>query len=107
MGRNAEKPPLPAPIPVPTPAQQAVLDRIRVQRERLRARSAAQRQERAIARERSRIDPAAPLPQRLLAFGRLHPVATLAVAGLALASGPRRMLRWAGVLLPLLSRLRS
>ena len=50
-------------LPPPTPAQQAVLDRIRVQRERLRARRSAARQESAIVRGRSQVDPAAPLAQ--------------------------------------------
>lgn len=93
-------------LPTPTPAQQEVLDRIRVQRERLRARRAAQQQERALLRARSSVNPSDPLPQRLLAFARQHPVVSLAVAGLAAASGPRRLLRWAGVLLPMLGRLR-
>lgn len=92
--------------PVPTPAQQKVLDRILVQRERLRARRAAFRQARAIAATREGVEPAAPLAVRLLAFARLHPVAVAAVVGAAALAGPGRMIRWAGVLMPLILRMR-
>ena len=93
-------------MPIPTPEQQQVLDRILVQRERLRARREAYRQTRAIVQARSGIDPQAPLPARLVAFARLHPAAVAAAAGLALLAGPRRLLRWGGILMPLVARLR-
>src|SRR5690606_11686678 len=96
----------PKPLPVPTPEQQHVLDRILVQRERLRARREAYRQTRAIVQARAGVDPESPLPTRLLAFAKLHPVAVAAVAGLALLAGARRLIRFAGVVLPLVSRLR-
>ena len=43
---------------------------------------------------------------RAAGFAREHPLAVLGVAGLAAVAGPRRMIRWAGVLLPMLMRLR-
>ncbi|MEB2348892.1 MAG: hypothetical protein OZ923_09795 [Comamonadaceae bacterium] len=79
----------------PTPAQQALLERIAAQRERLRAtRSAAS----------DSIDPQDPLPARLLAFTRLHPLATAAALGAVALAGPRRLAQWAGVVLPFLLR---
>lgn len=94
------------PLPIPTPEQQQVLDRILVQRERLRARREAYRQTRAIVQARQGIDPQAALPARLLAFARLHPAFVASAAGVAMLAGPRRLLRWAGVLMPLVTRLR-
>ncbi|GAB1386705.1 hypothetical protein MASR1M59_18530 [Melaminivora sp.] len=95
------------PVAVPTPEQQQVIDRIRVQRERWRARRQAQRHmQAAMPRQPSGVNPAAPLADRLLAFARLHPVFVAAAAGAAALAGPRRLLRWAGLLLPLAARLR-
>lgn len=96
-----------ASLPVPTPQQQKVLDRILVQRERRRARSAAMRQAQPLAATQERVEPDAPLVARLITFARLHPVAVVAVAGVALAlAGPNRVIRWAGLLVPLLVRMR-
>ena len=94
------------PLPTATPEQQQVLDRILVQRERLRARREAYRQTRAIVQARAGIDPSAPLPNRLLAFAKLHPVAVAALAAVAAVAGPRRLIRITGMLMPLLSRMR-
>lgn len=86
-----------APLP-PTPEQQALIARITAQRERLRA------QRRALP---ERVDPDDPLPLRLWSFARLHPTASaLTLAALALAGGPRRLSRWAGVVLPILLQSR-
>ena len=49
---------------------------------------------------------AAPLLARAIAFTRQHPAAVAALAGVAIAAGPRRLIRWAGVVLPLVMRLR-
>ena len=89
-----------------TAAQQAVLERIHAQRARLRQHRSARQQARAqgIARG-ERVDPAAPLPDRLLAFARLHPVASTAALALAALAGPARLVRWTGWLLPLAARL--
>ena len=47
-----------------------------------------------------------PLLLRAAAFARAHPLAVAAMAGAGLVAGPRRLLRWAGVLLPMLIRLK-
>jgi len=94
------------PPPSPTPQQQQVLDRILAQRERLRARRDALRQARATAAAQGRVNPADPLPARLLSFARLHPLAVAAALGVAALAGPHRVMRWAGVVLPAILRMR-
>ncbi|HEY9207517.1 hypothetical protein [Acidovorax soli] len=91
-----------------TVAQQRVLDRIAEQRERLRARRAArlQAQAQALAAVTEGDDAAASLLLRVAGFVRQHPAAVAALAGVAIATGPRRLVRWAGVVLPLVMRLR-
>jgi len=89
-----------------TAAQQLLLDRIAVQRERLRARRAARLQSQALAAAGGWDDADASLLVRVVALARQHPAAVAALAGVALAAGPRRLIRWAGVLLPLVMRLR-
>ncbi len=94
-------------VPQPTAAQQQVLERIALQRERLRARRAARAQSLALAQR----DPGASgmdesLTLRAAGFAREHPLAVAAIAGVALVAGPRRLIRWAGVVLPMLMRLR-
>ncbi len=90
--------------------QQQVLDRIAAQRLRLRERSARRAQAAAAAREAQQVaglGPDASLASRLAVFARLHPVAVAVAAAAAVAVGPRRVVRWAGVVMPLLMRLRS
>lgn len=94
------------PTSTPTPAQQQVLDRIHAQRERLVKRRQAMRQARAAAATQGRVDPNDPLLTRLLTFARLHPLALGAVAGIAALAGPNRVLRWVGVVLPAIVRMR-
>ena len=99
----------PGALPVqPTEAQQLVLDRIGQQRERLRARRAAYSQARALAGQRGAASGGAEdsFVLRAAGFAREHPLAVAAMAGVALIAGPRRLVRWAGVLLPLLMRLK-
>ncbi|MFI8617431.1 hypothetical protein ACIGHN_18205 [Acidovorax sp. NPDC077693] len=96
-----------ADLPPPTDAQQKVIDRIATQRARLRARRVARAQSVALSRQREGaggIDESMAL--RLAGFAREHPVAMVAMAGVGLVAGPRRLIRWAGVVLPLLMRLR-
>ena len=91
--------------PVPTPEQQAVLERIAAQRERLRARRAARQQAvQAAAAAGGEAD--APWLARALVLVRQHPGAAAIAAGAALTVGPRRLLRWASVVLPLVLRAR-
>ena len=94
--------------PAPTAEQQQVLDRIALQRERLRARRAAHAQTLALAAQREPLGRALDdsMLLRVAGFAREHPVAVATMAGVALVAGPRRLIRWAGVVLPMLMRLR-
>lgn len=94
-------------VPSPTADQQRVLDRIALQRERLRARRAARAQSLALAQREplgAALDESMLL--RVAGFARQHPVAVATMAGVALVAGPLRLIRWAGVVLPMLMRLR-
>ena len=91
---------------LPTPEQQKVLDRIHAQRERVIKRRHAMRQARAAAAVQSRVNPGDPLLTRLLTFARMHPMALGALAGIAALAGPNRVVRWAGVVLPAILRMR-
>lgn len=103
-----------APIPVPTPAQQRVLERIAIQRVRIASRP-TQRQIRQLQRtpstQQATHNPSPQgmlwgvLLQRLAIFTKQHPVAVAALAGAAIAAGPKRLVRWAGILLPWVVRL--
>lgn len=85
-----------------TPEQKQVLGKITRQRARLKARASAQAQTQALREVQSadHVLPDAPLPERLLSFVRLHPVATAAAGALLLVIGPRKLIRWGGVALP-------
>jgi hypothetical protein len=89
-----------------TEAQQQLVERIAVQRARLHARRAARMQSQALAEVSAGDDDDGPLLARAIAFTRQHPAAVVAVAGVAIAAGPRRLIRWVGVVLPLVMRLR-
>lgn len=93
---------------VATPEQQRVLDRIELQRERLRARRLARAQARALVEQAGGVTGGgdASLALRAAGFAREHPLAVAAMAGVALVAGPRRLIRWAGIVLPMLMRLR-
>ena len=93
--------------PRPSVAQQLVLDRIAAQRERLSARRAQRLATRAQADGGQAPGADTPLVQRLMWFTREHPVVVAAVAGVALMAGPRRLVRWFGVALPLILKLRG
>jgi hypothetical protein len=89
--------------------KQQVLDRIAAQRLRLRERRARRAQALVVSREADRVaglGPDAPLVSRLMVFARLHPIAVAIAAAAAVVVGPRRVVRWAGVLMPMLMRLR-
>lgn len=99
--------PTTAVVSQPIDDQQKVLDRIATQRSRLRARRAARAQSLALSQQRDvtgGIDESVIL--RAAGFAREHPLALAAMAGVGLVAGPRRLIRWAGVVLPLLMRLR-
>lgn len=92
----------------PTAEQQHLLDRIALQRERIHARRVARAQSQAVALNTEPamggVDESFAL--RAAGFAREHPLAVLGVVGIAAVAGPRRLIRWAGVLLPMLMRLR-
>lgn len=94
-------------LPEPTAAQQRVLDRIATQRERIAARRAQRLQALAAASAAPEQALDGLLVQRLATFTQQHPVAVAALVGSVLAAGPKRLVRWAGILLPLVVRLRS
>lgn len=94
-------------LPEPTSEQQHLLDRISMQRDRIHARRVARAQSIAISENRSGIDGADDsLVLRVAGFAREHPLAVLGMAGVAAVAGPRRLVRWTGVLLPMLLKLR-
>ena len=109
---NAYRPAVPGQnrsmLPTPTAQQQRILDRIALQRERLRARRAARAQAQALAHSQHAATGGAEysLALRAAGFAREHPLAIAAMAGVAVVAGPRRLIRWAGVLLPMVLRLR-
>lgn len=87
-------------------AERAVLKRIAMQRDRLAAAKQAQLQAKALRAVPETVPTDAPFAERLMVFAKLHPVATAAVAGLALMVGPRKLLRYGGMALPLLTKLK-
>lgn len=91
----------------PTKAEQSVLDRMEAQRERLRTRRAQRAQHQALVQAEQGLTPEAPMSVRLAVFAKQHPVAVAALAGAALIAGPKRLMRWVGVALPLVMRLRT
>lgn len=92
-------------VPEPTPEQQRVLDRIALQRERIRARRKARAQALALAQSAQQASPDEPFALRAAAFAKQHPVAVAALAGAAVVAGPRRLVRWVGLAMPLITRL--
>lgn len=91
----------------PTAKEQVVLERIAAQRQRLRELGALRAQQHALLRAKQGLPPDASMALRALEFAKQHPLALAGVAGAALVAGPKRLVRWAGVALPLLLRLRS
>ena len=91
----------------PTAEQQHLLDRIAMQRDRIHARRIARAQSLALSENRPAIGGVdESLALRVAGFAREHPVAVLGMAGVAAVAGPRRLVRWAGVFLPMLLKLR-
>lgn len=86
--------------------EREVLKRIAMQRDRLAATQQAHAQTKALRAQAHSVPADAPLPERLMVFAKLHPVATAAVAGLALMIGPRKLLRFAAMALPVITKLK-
>lgn len=99
--------PSPAPaLPQPTPEQQRVLQRIQAQRALVQQRRAARRLQQAQAvATGARVNPDAPLPQRLLEFARLHPLLLSVLAAVSVVAGPKRVLRWGAWVMPWAAKL--
>lgn len=89
-----------------SPQERAVLQRIAAQRERLKAAKSARVQAQTLRAQQQFVPADAPLMERVSTFVRLHPVASAAVAGVALMVGPRKLLRVASPLIPMLLKLR-
>lgn len=87
-------------------AERAVMKRIAMQRDRLAAAKLARHQSQSLHASPQVVPADAPLAERLAVFARLHPVATAVVAGLALMIGPRKLLRYGGMALPLIARFK-
>lgn len=91
-----------------TAEQKLVLARIAKQRARLKARTAAKVQALALRKTAvPQVDADAPLPERLMAFVRIHPVATAAAGGLLMVLGPRKLIRWGSAALPWILKLQQ
>lgn len=86
--------------------ERAVLQRIAQQRDHMAAAQQARAQAKSLRAQPVSVPADAPLTERLLVFAKLHPVATAAVAGLALMIGPRKLLRYGGMALPWLAKLK-
>lgn len=86
--------------------ERAVLKRIAMQRDRLAAAKQAQQQAKALRAQIDTVPADAPFAERLMVFAKLHPIATAAVAGVALMVGPRKLLRLGTMALPLISKLK-
>lgn len=82
--------------------QQELLVRIHRQRQRVRARSSAKKQARELMQTHGeeRVNADAPLPERLVTFVRLHPIATAAAGAVIAVLGPRKLIRWGSVVVP-------
>lgn len=101
-------------LPQPTEAQQRVIDRIAAQRLRLDARRVQRAQQKAVLPAHSRSSAGAggaagaPVLMQVVALGRQYPVAVVSLVAVAMvAAGPKRVVRWLGVALPLIMRLRG
>ena len=80
--------------------------RIAMQRDRWVAAKHAQQQAKALRTQADTVPADAPLMERLVVFAKLHPIATAAVAVLAVMVGPRKLMRYGGLALPLISKLK-
>lgn len=90
-----------------SPQEREVLERIRSQRERLHGRRLAQEQALALkAQDPNYALAQGSLVERLIGFGRQHPVVCVGALGLGLLLGPRKLMRIATVALPLVMKLR-
>ena len=85
-----------------------VLSRIQNQRERLYGRRLAQQQALALQRQNATGNDLAygSVVERIIGFGRQHPVVCAGALGLGLLLGPRKLLRIATMAMPIVMKLR-
>ena len=91
----------------PSDDQQKVIDRIEAQRERLRVRRTERVHRIALLKKEQAVVSDTPLWVRTAVVARRYPVGAAVLAGVALLVGPKRLVRWAGVGLPLYLRMRG
>ncbi len=94
-------------LKTPSDEQQKVIDRIAAQRERLRVRRTERAHRLALLLKEQAVASDAPLWFRTAVVARRYPVGVAVLAGVALLVGPKRLVRWAGVGLPLYMRMRG
>lgn len=88
--------------------QKLVLSRISRQRTRIKARASAKAQAVALRQTQpAHVDAEASLPERLVSFVRLHPIATAAAGALLMVVGPRKLIRWGSVVMPWVMKLQQ
>lgn len=100
---------LPAP---PTPEQQIIIDRITAQRLRWYAQHMSRKHRAASSHAAATTSAASSTVSQMaldgltqvLALVRSHPAAVAAAVGVMFVLGPRRLLRWSDVVLPVLLR---
>ena len=94
----------------PLSEKDEILQRIEAQRLRLRERHARRLAALASRQDAQRVaglGPDASLASRAAVFARLHPIAVAVAGAAALIVGPKRVIRWVGVAMPLVMKYRQ
>lgn len=91
----------------PSDEQQQVIDRIAAQRERLRVRRTERAHRLVMLRQEKAVVSQTPLWLRTAVVAKRYPLGISLLAGVALLVGPKRLVRWAGIGLPLYMRMRG
>ncbi len=91
----------------PSDEQQQVIDRIAAQRERLRVRRSERAHRLVMLRQEKAVVSRTPLWLRTVVVAKRYPLGVSLLAGAALLLGPKRVVRWAGIGLPLYMRMRG
>ncbi len=91
----------------PSDEQQQVIDRIAAQRERLRVRRTERAHRLVMLRQEKAVVSQTPLWLRAAVVAKRYPLGISLLAGVALLVGPKRLVRWAGIGLPMYMRMRG
>ena len=91
----------------PSDEQQKVIDRIAAQRERLRVRRTERAHRWVMLRQEKAVVSQTPFWLRTAVVARRYPLGMSLLAGAVLLIGPKRVVRWAGIGLPLYMRMRG